>query len=101
MRISRREHQQPALAGALDEGEPEPRLGLDLPSVAGQALDRRRHGAGWVRGGIQATRLDHLPLKAKHSHPARPGVVGVNLVTVPPHRAIVSPVTVGRLFSSR
>jgi hypothetical protein len=69
--IARREHQQPALTVFPDEREPEPRLCLNLPTVTSPARDRRRHGTGQVRGGIQETGLDYLPLKTEHGHPAR------------------------------
>jgi len=60
VRISRREHQEPALAGAANESKAEPRLSLDLPAIGRKALDRVHHGAGEVYGRLQALGLDHL-----------------------------------------
>jgi hypothetical protein len=83
----RREHEQAALALASNERETEPRLRLDLPTIDAQALDRRNHCAVWVRGGLELLRLDHLPLKAEHDHPARCAVVGIYLVAISAHPA--------------
>jgi hypothetical protein len=33
--------------------------------------------------------LDHLPLEAEHSNPTRPGVAGVDLVTVAAHARLL------------
>jgi hypothetical protein len=54
--------------------KPEPRFCLDLPAVGSQALNRSRHAAAEVRGGLQAMGLDGLTLQPEYRDPARHGV---------------------------
>src|SRR5580698_11157201 len=47
------------------------RRGLRAPSVILEELDRGRHGARQVRGGLQALAVDHLPLQVPEDDVAR------------------------------
>src|SRR5580692_3636249 len=55
----------------MNEYESIYRRGLRAPSVILEEIDRGRHGAGQVRGRLQALAVDHLPLQVPEDDVAR------------------------------
>ena len=84
----------------MNEYEAIYRRGFRAPSVILEELDRGRHGAGQVRGRLQALAVDHVPLQVPEDDIARRRGNVVARERIAAHRQIIPGAARQRPYSS-